>query len=250
MRIEGLLRIVELARLKGTVFDGIFFINGKMCKIEGMESGADVVFRLQGPVDMPDLGIVPVGNLDYFQKVLVQFKGVEVEILRDQENMLTISYEKRPWRFQLADEERGIKHKLDDPSIIDEVIGEEAFFFPLPEHTRSECAKYLSVLESQKVYFFIDKDGSVSLNGGGEQESSFDYYLGKGKPQKKEYCFDVRKEKLIAILDSLDYPEAIEEKGKKKLIRNPTLGFRLAIEDRPIAIFKQLSNIWLLTSTE
>ncbi len=254
-KIEGFLKIVEKAMLKGLVLDGLFIINNHQCTIEGVESGAEVIYRLQGDVAMPNLGKLPISNLSYFSKVLEQFKGSEINIHRDTENMLTLEYEKRPWRFQLADEEKGIRHKLEDPALIDDVLKDEEFSFPLIKGTCSEGIEYLSILESQKVFFNIKKDGMTYITGGGEQESGFDFWLGVGKAQKKEMIFEVYKEKLLAVMRSLEFvDEEPEEEGKLKRRRiaskNPTLGFRLNVQETPVAIFKQHPNIWLLTKIE
>lgn len=254
-KIDGFLKIVEKATLKGLVLDGLFTIENKICIIEGVESGAEVIYHLQDQVDMPDLGKLPISNLSYFTKVLDQFKGCETNIHRDTENMLTIEYEKRPWRFQLADEEKGIRHRLEDTALIDDVLKDEEFSFLLPKDSCGGCVEYLSILESQKVFFNIKKDGGVYINGGGEQESGFDFYLGIGKAQKKEIIFDVYKEKLSAVMKSLEYVnEEPEEEGKlkrrKTTSKNPSLGFRLNVQETPVAIFKQLPNVWLLTKIE
>ncbi len=254
-KIEGFLKIVEKATLKGLVLDGLFIVDKQQCSIEGVESGAEVIYRLQGSVDMPDLGVLPISNLGYFSKVLGQFKGCETTIHRDTENMLTLEFEKRPWRFQLADEEKGIRHKLEDPALIDDILKEEEGTFALTKGTCSECIEYLSILESQKVFFDIKKDGMTYINGGGEQESGFDFWLGAGKAQKKEMIFEVYKEKLLSVLRSLDFSEEEikQEEGKlkrRKPTTAPTLGFRLTVQETPVAIFKEGKNCWLLTKIE
>ncbi len=255
-KIDGFLKIVEKATLKGLVLDGLFTIENKTCSIEGIESGAEVIYRLQGAVDMPDLGKLPISNLNYFAKVLGQFKGLDININRDEGNMITMEYEKRPWRFQLADEEKGIRHKLEDSDLIDDVLKGEEFSFPLIKGTCSEGIEYLSILESQKVFFSIKKDGMTYINGGGEQESGFDFWLGVGKAQKKEMFFEVYKEKLLAVMRSLEFvdeePEQEEGKLKKRKVvsKNPTLGFRLNVQETPVAVFQQTPNVWLLTKIE
>ena len=260
MKIDGLLRVVNFVKMGGVIEESLFVIEKQTCNVLAMDASNDVLVRVKAPVDLPAIGELPLANLSYFVKLYECFKGMDVEVNKiEEDTKLLVAPTSKEGLFFLLAEKKHIRTTVETPEMVDGILKAITMTVDLLEETRDRCKQLLSVIASENIFFMIEKDGCIVLHAGGEQETGFDIEVGKGKTQKKEWSFPVNKERLLAILDVLEYPQPPKEKEgeetKGKLKRTPKVvipQLNLVNDpehpDQPLAVFTQPDAVWVLSA--